>query len=77
MQTLKAIGREALGLFVADARFTLALVAWIAIAGSIPVLLPRSPVAGCGAPLRRLCHDPDRKSGSCRFERPQPAIKQG
>jgi len=31
MQTLKAIGREALGLFVADARFTLALVAWIAI----------------------------------------------
>jgi len=46
MQTLKAIGREALGLFVADARFTLALVAWIAIAGSIPVLLPRSPVAG-------------------------------
>jgi hypothetical protein len=46
MQTLKTIGREALGLFVADARFTLALVAWIAIAGSIPVLLPRSPLAG-------------------------------
>ena len=46
MQTLKTIGREALGLFIADARFTLALVAWIAIAGSIPVLLPRSPVAG-------------------------------
>ena len=46
MQTLKTIGREALGLFVADARFTLALVAWIAIAASIPVLLPRSPVAG-------------------------------
>jgi hypothetical protein len=46
MQTLKTIGREALGLFVADARFTLALVAWIAIAGSIPVLLPRSPVVG-------------------------------
>ena len=46
MQTLKTIGREALGLFVADARFTLALVAWIAIASSIPVLLPRSPVAG-------------------------------
>ena len=46
MQTLKTIGREALGLFVADARFTLALVAWIAIANSIPVLLSRSPVAG-------------------------------
>ena len=46
MQTLKTIGREALGLFVADARFTLALVAWITIAGSLPVLLPRSPIAG-------------------------------
>jgi hypothetical protein len=46
MQTLKTIGREALGLFVADARFTLALVAWIAIAGVIPVLLPQSPAAG-------------------------------
>ncbi len=46
MQTLKILAREALGLFVADARFTLALVTWIAIAGSIPVLLPRSPVAG-------------------------------
>jgi hypothetical protein len=46
MQTLKTIGREALGLFVADARFTLALVAWIAISGSIPVLLQRSPAAG-------------------------------
>ena len=44
MQTLRTIGREALGLFVADARFTLALVAWIAIAGSITVLLPRSPI---------------------------------
>ena len=46
MQTLKTLAREALGLFVADARFTLALVAWIAIAGAIPVLLPHSPVAG-------------------------------
>ena len=46
MQTLKTIGREALGLFIADARFTLALVGWIAIAGSIPALLPRSPVVG-------------------------------
>jgi hypothetical protein len=46
MQTLRTIAREAVGLFVADARFTLALVAWIAIAGSIPVWLPHSPVAG-------------------------------
>ena len=46
MQTLKTLAREALGLFVADARFTLSLLAWVAIAGSIPVLLPRSPVAG-------------------------------
>ena len=46
MQTLKTIGREASGLFVADARFTLALVTWIAITGSIPVLLPRSPIVG-------------------------------
>jgi hypothetical protein len=46
MQTLKTIGREALGLFIADARFTLALVAWIAIAGVISGLLSRSPVVG-------------------------------
>jgi hypothetical protein len=46
MQTLKTIGREAVGLFVADARFTLALVGWIAIAGVIPVLLPHNPVTG-------------------------------
>ncbi len=46
MQALKTIGREAFGLFVADARFTLALAAWIAIAASIPVLLERSPDAG-------------------------------
>jgi hypothetical protein len=46
MQTLKTIGREAVGLFVADARFTLALVGWIAFAGVIPVLLPRNPAAG-------------------------------
>jgi len=46
METLKALGREALGLFVADARFTLTLVAWIAIAGAIPAVLPHSPVAG-------------------------------
>jgi hypothetical protein len=46
MQTLKTIGREVLGLFIADARFTLALVAWIAIAGVISGLLSRSPVVG-------------------------------
>jgi uncharacterized membrane protein len=46
MQTLKILALEALCLFVADARFTLALVAWIAIAGTIPVLLERSPGAG-------------------------------
>jgi hypothetical protein len=46
MQALKTIGREAFGLFVADARFTLALVAWIAIAGATPVLLERNPGAG-------------------------------
>ena len=46
MQTLKTIGREALGLFIADARFTLALVAWIAIAGVLSGLLSRSPVVG-------------------------------
>jgi hypothetical protein len=46
MHTLKTIGREAVGLFVADARFTLALVSWIAIAGVIPVLLPRDLAAG-------------------------------
>jgi hypothetical protein len=49
MQALKTIGREAFGLFVADARFTLALVAWIAIAGAIPVLL--GPASGAGALL--------------------------
>ena len=46
MQILKTVAREALGLFVADARFTLALVVWIAIAALIPVMLPYSPVAG-------------------------------
>jgi hypothetical protein len=46
MQTLKTIGREALGLFVADARFTLALVGWIAIASVIPALLDLRPGAG-------------------------------
>lgn len=46
MQALKTIGREAFGLFVADARFTLALVVWIAIAGAIPVLLDRNPGGG-------------------------------
>ena len=46
METLKTIGREALGLFVADARFTLTLVAWIAIADAIPAVLPHSSVAG-------------------------------
>ena len=46
MHALKTIGREAFGLFVADARFTLALVGWIAIAGSIPVLLEHRPYAG-------------------------------
>jgi hypothetical protein len=43
MQALKTIGHQLFGLFVADARFTLALVAWIAIAGAIPLLLERSP----------------------------------
>lgn len=49
MQTLKAIGaigHEALGLFIADARFTVALVGWIAVAAAIPGLLARSPVLG-------------------------------
>jgi len=46
MQALKTVGREAFGLFVADARFTVALVAWVAIAGAIPVLLDRNPGAG-------------------------------
>jgi hypothetical protein len=46
MQTLKTIARELFGLFVADARFTLALAAWIAIAGAIPSLLEHSPGAG-------------------------------
>jgi hypothetical protein len=44
MDALKTIGREALGLFIADARFTAALVCWIAIAAAIPAVLPRSPV---------------------------------
>jgi hypothetical protein len=46
MQALKTIGREAFGLFVADARFTLALVAWIAIAAAVPVLLGSASGAG-------------------------------
>jgi hypothetical protein len=46
MDALKTIGREALGLFVADARFTLALVGWIAMAAAIPAVLPYSPIAG-------------------------------
>ena len=46
MHALQMIGREALGLFVADARFTVALVAWAAIAAAIPGMLPRSPIAG-------------------------------
>jgi hypothetical protein len=46
MQALKTIGREAFGLFVADARFTLALIGWIAIVGAIPVLLEHLPYAG-------------------------------
>jgi len=46
MQTLKTIARELFGLFVADARFTLVLAAWIAIAGAIPVFLEHSPGAG-------------------------------
>jgi hypothetical protein len=46
MQILKTIGNGLFGLFVADARFTLALAAWIAIAAAIPVVLERSPGAG-------------------------------
>ena len=46
METFKTVAREALGLFVADARFTLTLVAWMALAGAIPAALPHSPVAG-------------------------------
>jgi len=46
MQALKTIAREAFGLFVADARFTLALAGWILIAGAIPLLLERTPGAG-------------------------------
>lgn len=43
MRAIKAIGRELFGLFVADARFTLALAAWIAIAATFPVVLQRAP----------------------------------
>jgi hypothetical protein len=46
MNALKAIGREALGLFIADARFTVALVGWIAMGAAIPAALPHSRVAG-------------------------------
>jgi hypothetical protein len=46
MDALKTIGREALGLFIADPRFTVALVGWIAMAAAIPAALPYSPVAG-------------------------------
>ena len=50
MPALKAIGREFLGLFVADARFTLALAAWMATADwIIPELLYRA--RGVGALL--------------------------
>lgn len=49
MQAVKTIGRELFGLFVADARFTLALAAWIAIAGAFPMLLGR--IQGVGALL--------------------------
>jgi len=49
MQTITAIARELFGLFVADARFTLALAAWIAIGATFPLLLERAP--GVAAPL--------------------------
>jgi hypothetical protein len=39
MQVLTAIGRELLGLFVSDMRFTGALAAWIAVVAAIPVFL--------------------------------------
>jgi hypothetical protein len=45
MQIIKTIAREAIGLFVVDARFTLTLVAWCAIAAAIPALLP-NPIGG-------------------------------
>ena len=46
MQALKTIGREAVGLFVADARFTLALIGWIAIGGVAVASLDQAPGIG-------------------------------
>jgi hypothetical protein len=46
MRALKTIGREAFGLFVADARFTLALIGWIAIAGVMLGLLDHESSTG-------------------------------
>jgi hypothetical protein len=46
MQAIFAIGGELFGLFVADARFTLALAAWIAIGAMFPLLLEHAPGAG-------------------------------
>ena len=40
MQSLKTVGHQLFALFFADARFTLALVIWIAAASAIPMLLP-------------------------------------
>lgn len=49
MQVFTTIGRELVGLFVADARFTGALAGWIAIAGAIPLFL--KPASGAEAIL--------------------------
>jgi hypothetical protein len=38
MQYLKAVGTQLLGLFIVDARFTVALVVWIAASASTPLL---------------------------------------
>jgi hypothetical protein len=45
MNALKTIGREALGLFIADARFTVALICWMAMVAAIPAVLPHASVA--------------------------------
>jgi hypothetical protein len=46
MQALKTIVHQLFALFFADARFTLALVIWIAAASVIPAVLPRYSVLG-------------------------------
>jgi hypothetical protein len=44
MHALKTIAHQLFALFFTDARFTLALVIWIAAASAIPSLLPQHSV---------------------------------